>query len=399
MPIVSVIRYEGDNSTFVWKHPETDFNTGSQLIVHESQEAIFMLNGEVLDTFGAGRHVLETQNLPVARSLFKLSNGRQNTFHAELYFVNLVDVMSIKWGTDSRVQYMEPVYKFPVDIGACGEINLAVANSQKLLVKIVGTEHILTKQQLSTYFRAFLMNRIKAILPSVITEKTIDIFSIDQHLIELSEAVEEKLRDDFYDYGINLKKFLITTVVKPEENPNYTRFKDLHYRSFTDVAEAELNKRLARIEQETKAQGIVIEAEATAKKREIEGYTYQQERGFDVAQNMANNEAVAQLSNVGIGLGMMTGIGGELGRNVSSMASGAMHDTMTQSENNENAGKILTKKFCMNCGHELNLNALFCEMCGTKIEAGKDICIKCGYTFNNEAKFCPVCGTKRGEKV
>lgn len=109
MPIVSVIKYEGDNSTFVWKHPETDFNTGSQLIVHESQEALFMVNGEILDTFGAGKHELETQNLPVAKSLFKLATGGQNAFHAELYFVNLVDVMSIKWGTDSRIQYMEPV--------------------------------------------------------------------------------------------------------------------------------------------------------------------------------------------------------------------------------------------------------------------------------------------------
>lgn len=401
MPIVSVIKYEGDNSTFVWKHPETDFNTGSQLIVHESQEALFMVNGEILDTFGAGKHELETQNLPVAKSLFKLATGGQNAFHAELYFVNLVDVMSIKWGTDSRIQYMEPVYRFPVDIGACGEMNLTVSNARKLLVKIVGTERILTKQQLSMYFRAFLMNRIKSILPSVITEKSIDIFSIDQHLMELSEAVEEKLRDDFYDYGVNLKRFLITTVVKPEEDRNYIKFKELHYRNYTDVAEAELNKKLAKIEQETKAQGIVIEAEAVAKKREIEGYTYQQERGFDVAKDMANNDAVAQMNNVGIGLGMMTGIGSEMGRNVASMTSGAMNAAASQADTQgqkQDAGRDI-KKFCMNCGHELNGTAMFCEMCGTKVETRNDACLKCGYTFNNEARFCPVCGTKRGENA
>ncbi len=401
MPIVSVIKYEGDNSTFVWKHPETDFNTGSQLIVHESQEALFMVNGEILDTFGAGKYELETQNLPVAKSLFKLGTGGQNAFHSELYFVNLVDVMSVKWGTDSRIQYMEPVYKFPVDIGACGEMSLSVSNARKLLVKIVGTEHVLTKQQLSTYFRAFLMNRIKSILPSVITEKSIDIFSIDQHLMELSEAVEEKLRDDFFDYGVSLKKFLITTVVKPEDNVNYIRFKQIHYRNYTDVAEAELNKKLARIEQETKAQSIVIEAEAIAKKRELEGYTYQQERGFDVAKDMANNEAVAQMNNVGIGLGMMAGIGGELGRNVGAMATGAMSEAAKQTSANTSGQmeKTVAKRFCMNCGHELNGNAMFCEMCGTKVETGKDTCLKCGYSFSNDARFCPVCGTKRGENA
>lgn len=45
MEIASVIKYEGDNSTFIWKHPKEDFNINSQLIVHETQEAIFFANG------------------------------------------------------------------------------------------------------------------------------------------------------------------------------------------------------------------------------------------------------------------------------------------------------------------------------------------------------------------
>ena len=60
--IAQVIKYEGDNTTFIWKHPVEDFNTGTQLIVHESQEAIFFMNGQALDLFGPGRHTLETQN-------------------------------------------------------------------------------------------------------------------------------------------------------------------------------------------------------------------------------------------------------------------------------------------------------------------------------------------------
>ena len=41
--IADVIKYEGDNSTFIWKHPSEDFNSLTQLIVHESQEAIFFM--------------------------------------------------------------------------------------------------------------------------------------------------------------------------------------------------------------------------------------------------------------------------------------------------------------------------------------------------------------------
>ncbi|MBQ1350880.1 MAG: SPFH domain-containing protein, partial [Ruminococcus sp.] len=61
---INVIKYEGDNSTFVWKHPVTDFNMGTMLIVHESQEAVFFSGGQILDTFGPGRHVLKTENIP-----------------------------------------------------------------------------------------------------------------------------------------------------------------------------------------------------------------------------------------------------------------------------------------------------------------------------------------------
>lgn len=69
MAIAQIIKYEGDNSTFIWKHPVEDFNTTTQLIVHESQEAIFFMNGQALDLFGPGRHTLETQNIPLRATI------------------------------------------------------------------------------------------------------------------------------------------------------------------------------------------------------------------------------------------------------------------------------------------------------------------------------------------
>ena len=68
----SVIKYEGDNETLVWKHPIEDFCLGSQLIVHESQEAIFFRDGQALDLFEAGRYTLETQKLPLLDKVYQL---------------------------------------------------------------------------------------------------------------------------------------------------------------------------------------------------------------------------------------------------------------------------------------------------------------------------------------
>ncbi|WP_031547356.1 SPFH domain-containing protein [Oribacterium sp. FC2011] len=388
MAITSVLMYEGDNKTFVWRHPIQDFNMGSELLVHESQEAIFMVDGKVLDTFGPGKHILETENLPVARTILKFATGGKNAFHAELYFVNLTEQMAIRWGTDSKVSYLDPVYDFPLEIGACGEMSLSVSNSNKLLIKVVGTEQNLSQNQLTVFFRAFLMNRAKSILAQEIKEKKISIFEIDMHLPELSEAIRTKLLDDFFDYGINLNSFLITTVLKPDEDRNYQKFKDIFFRQKSDVMEAQLQQKLTIIEQETKAKSTVIEAEATAKKRELEGYTYQQEKGFEVAKEAAKNEAVGQFSNVGIGLGMVTGVGAEIGKTVGGVAGQAMQSVTVP------AAPHTEKRFCMNCGQELSSTAMFCENCGTKAVTSNS-CTNCGYVLTNDANFCPKCGTRR----
>ena len=327
--IADVIQYDdGDNTTFIYKHPIEDFNTGSQLIVHESQEAVFFMNGEALDLFGPGRHTLETQNLPLVKKFFSAPTGGVTPFHCEVYFINKTEQMSIKWGTDSQLEYMEPTYNFPIKIGASGEMSLRADDSRKLLVKIVGTERSLTQDILVRKFRAFLMTRIKAHMASQIKKQSINIFEIDENLVTLSEQLHEIFLPDFADYGLSLERFFITTVIKPENDRAYQQFRDLHVRQYTEVAEARLRQQTGVIDQETEAQRTIIEAQGIAQKRSIEGYTYQQERGFEVAERMAQNEAVGQMTNMGLGLGMMTGIGGTVGQTVGGMVQNTMEGVL-----------------------------------------------------------------------
>lgn len=179
LSIAQIIKYEGDNSTFVWKHPSEDFNTSTQLIVHESQEAIFFMNGQALDLFGAGRYTLETENIPLIRKVTNLPTGGQTPFHCEVYFINKTEQMAIRWGTDSKVQYLEPTYKFPISIGASGEMSLSVSDSRKLLIKLVGTEAFLGQAKLIQFFRAFLMTRVKTYIAQTMAANAINIFEAD----------------------------------------------------------------------------------------------------------------------------------------------------------------------------------------------------------------------------
>jgi hypothetical protein len=322
--LTSVLKYEGDNTTFVWKHPVEDFNTGAQLIVHESQEAIFFMNGQALDLFGPGRHTLETQNMPLVGKFFSRPTGGETPFHCELYFINKVEQLAIKWGTDSKVEYIDPAYGFPLQIGASGEMSLRVDNSRQLIAKVVGTEGGMSQSGLTRIFRAFLMTRIKTYLARLIKDERINIFEIDEHLVRVSGELHEQLAPDFKNYGIALERFFLTTIVKPEEDRQYQRFKELHFRQFADVKEAQLRQQLGVIDQQTQAQRMLIEASAMAQKRAIEGYSYKDERSFDVAEKAASNEAVGQIGNLGIGLGMVTGVGGVVGATVGGMVGDAL---------------------------------------------------------------------------
>lgn len=329
MKLADVIQYEGDNSTLIWKHESEDFNTLSQLIVHESQEAVFYNNGQALDLFGPGRHTLKTQNLPIIGKLQRIPTDGVTPFHCEVYFINKTEQMAIKWGTDSKVGYVEPTYGFPLSIGASGEMSLRVEDSRRLLVKLVGTEPDLSQAKIVSYFRGILMTRIKTYIAQVMKANKISIFEVDELLNDFSEALRNKLYPDFMDYGVALEKFFVTTVVKPDGEPNYERFKAIFFEESVGIREEKLQQQRELIRQQTAAQKIIMESAAIAQKRQQEGYSYQQERGFDVAQGLAENEGVGNFSSAGIGLGMMAGVGGGMGAAVAGLTTQAMSPIMS----------------------------------------------------------------------
>ena len=392
------IIYEGDNTTFIWKHPCEDFDSNTTLTVHESQEAIFFLNGQALDLFPAGKYTLKTENTPKITGFFKRLIGEVSPFHAEVYFINKTEQMAIKWGTDSKVQFMEPKYNFPISIGASGEMSLRVEDSRRLLIKVVGTEKHLGQAKLTQLFRAFLMTKVKSYIARVIRQEEISIFEIDEHLEEISESLRKALYEDFLDYGVALERFFITTVLKPDGEASYEKFKDLHFRQYSEVAEAKLRQQVGVIDAHTSAQKTIIESQAIATKRAQEGYTYQDERNFDVAEIVAANDAPMPFGSVNIG-------------NITATAPTPAPAAPAESESKCHAcGKVLLPdaKFCPECGEKvlpkipegmvlcpecrkIVVKSKFCPECGHKMAT---VCRECGKETGG-AKFCPECGAKQ----
>lgn len=277
--LVDVIQYEGDNSTFIWKHPCEDFNTTTQLIVHESQEAIFFMNGQALDTFGPGRYTLKTQNIPLIGKVMRIHTGGKNPFHCEVYFINKTVQMSVKWGTDSKIRYIDPDSNLPLELGASGEMNLMVSDSRKMLVKLVGTTNGIAwnnengkfTKSLQASFRPLISTEVKSNLTAAIKKLNINILEVDEHLSELSDILKSYIVGGFEEYGLTIPNFDLTTVVLPEDDPNFKHLRELYT--------VGLQQKMAHAEAQVKTAQAQAEAEITAAQRvaELERQTTQTE--------------------------------------------------------------------------------------------------------------------------
>ncbi len=380
MALFEVIKKEKDDNNLIWRYPNTKFNTSSQLIVHEAQEAIFFKNGKALDLFGPGKYTLETNNIPLLRKVIEIPTGGKSLFQCEVYFVDKAEKI-MKWGTKSRLEFLEPKYQFPISIGACGEMRFVIEDSRKILLKLVGIKRQFDSENIDDFFESQILMKVKNYMAQIITEEKISIFEIDQQLEKFSEELKQKLESDFQEFGIKLQKFFVTTIAKPEDNKQYLEFKELYFKQSVALAEAELKQKLELIEEDTKAKKVVMASSAAATARSQEGYTYQEEQAYKIGGKVAENQAVGQFTNVGVGLGMISGMGGPISNQVSKEVTGAF--------------ATLNGIACPNCHKELEKNASFCKYCGTKIITEK-YCGKCGAVVSADATFCSHCGERVG---
>ena len=425
--LASIIKYEGDNETLVWKHPIEDFNLGSQLIVHESQEAIFFRDGQALDLFGAGRYTLETQQLPILEKLYSLPTDTEGTFHSEVYFINMTTQMGIKWGTDSKVRLFDPMTGMHIELGASGEFNIRVTNSRKLLLKLVGTSGGLTQDQLlgtngKSFFRSMVMTQVKSYLAATIRENAINVLEIDERLMELSDALKARINPRLAEYGLELADFFVARVVTPDDDPNFRKMKQQFADQYLNIREEQIRKNIAvaeaerkAVEAQTAARMKIIGAEGDAEvikikaQAEAEAYKAQafaeaaemQAKGYnqkDVIQADVQKAYAGALGQMGAngggaGLGDIAGLGVTLGAmgGVMGMTKEAMAPMFGQQT--ASAAPIPTGWTCT-CG-ETNIQSKFCPECGAKKPEPKQgwNCPECG-KMNITSKFCPECGTK-----
>ncbi len=419
---ISIIKYEGPKDVICYKYPVEDFITGSELIVHESQVAVFFKDGEALDTFGPGRHFLTTDRLPLIGKFYKLdTNQNAQPFHCEIYFVNTSTIMGVKWGTPNKVGLFDPHSGLHVDIGACGTFNLVVKDARKLLFKIVGTSNglfeddIIGEDRFSGIFKDLLVSKVKSNLAKTIRESNINILEVDEHIDEISDVLKKVVNPTFEEYGLSITEFYVVNILLPNDDPNFKKMKEQYAEQYLkvrnenilkDEALAKQQRRMVELQTEqneeimraqAKAQAYRLQAQAEADEMKMKGYTYQQETQRQVALGAVTNASgegggvsrtASSMIDLGIGLGMMKEVAKTVGETLKpglEESKNVISETIAPSSTWE----------CLNC-HAKGLTSKFCPECGAKKPDEEWTCHEC-HTKHIKTKFCPNCGHKRGE--
>jgi len=289
MAVIDRIKWDGSPDVFAWKFPSEELATWSQLIVNETQEAFLVRGGVYEGPFPAGRHTLETENLPLLRGVLGIPYGGKSPFSAEVWYVNRVVNLALLWGTTEPIQLQDPKYNILVPVRANGQYGIQISDPKKFLLKLVGTVRIFDSNNIKTYFAGVMGSRINQEIASAIVSKRISVLEASAHIDELSSQMREALTPAFDEYGIRLTQFNLRSINLPESDPSVIKLK----KALSERAELD-----------------------------ILGTNYQQAASFGVLKTAAGNEGNAgAVMGAGLGLGMGAGIGSGFGQTMAGVTS------------------------------------------------------------------------------
>jgi membrane protease subunit (stomatin/prohibitin family) len=344
---IEVIEWLDDSSnTLVYRFPVKDqeIKNGAQLIVRESQAAIFVHEGQIADQFPPGRYTIDGGNTPILSKLGAWKHGFNSPMKSEVYFVNTKQFTDLKWGTPNPVMMRDTDFGM-VRLRAFGIYSMRVGDPKAFISEIAGTNAHFVTEDIEGQLKRTLVSGFS----DALAESKIAALDLASNYDELSALTRQKLNEDFQSFGLQLTKFLVENISLPQE------------------VEAAMDKRTSM--------GVI---------GDVGRYT--QFQAADAMRDAAQNQSGGAGTGVGLGAGFAMG---------NAMA-GAMSDAMRQSRESGSASQPAAAPAagvaCAQCGHHNPPNAKFCQECGAKQGPAK--CANCQADLTPGSKFCNECGQK-----
>ena len=215
--LMEVIEFlDNSGNTMVKRMPNdgpAEIKWGAQLTVRESKEAVFFRDGKALDVFKPGRHVLETQNIPlIGKWVTSFGYGPDSPFRAEVYFVGKQLFPNLKCGTKEPILFKDTELKM-IRIRSFGSFSIQISDSLLFINKIVGTRGTYKNEDIEEYLRSIVISR----LTNILGDELKTVFDMPSSFDDLSLAARVKLQTEFDGLGLYLHDFYINSISVPED--------------------------------------------------------------------------------------------------------------------------------------------------------------------------------------
>ena len=208
------------HNDLVRRFPDTgpgDFRIGTNIIVRENQAAVFFRDGRALDTFGPGRTIITTANIPVLVDYIGRAFNDKNPFPAEIYFVNCKEFPDMKWGTPQPIIVKNPGIGLGIALlQAFGTYSFFVSNPQQFVAQLVGAQGAYTLNDIQGRFRTMLISKLADMLGELGTKQGKSVLDLIGLTEEVGAGMRAKGQEDFKALGVTLKTVYIESI-KPSE--------------------------------------------------------------------------------------------------------------------------------------------------------------------------------------
>lgn len=369
---IEVIEWlDESQNTLLYRFPvyQQEIKNGAQLIVRESQAAVFVFEGQVADVFTPGRYTVEGGNTPILSKLGAWKYGFNSPIKAEVYFVNTKQFTDMKWGTSNPIMLRDNDFGI-VRLRAFGAYSMRVADPSAFIREVAGTNAHFQTEDIDTQLKRAIVTEFS----DALGEMKIPALDLAAQYKELGDAIRQKINVDFSSYGLEVTKFYVENVSLPPE------------------VEAAMDKRASM-----GALGNV--------------QTYAQFQAADALRDAAQNEGGG--AGLGAGLGAGFAVGGQMANAFGQQAGTAGGGTVAATVACPACGKhnAAGSKFCSDCGEKMEITQVPCVKCGAKLREGAKFCSECGTSQEKQkcsnaecgaelsagSKFCPECGTKTAD--